>query len=224
MRGLNRFRAPTRARKLVFWSVAVALASWLAGCLYYYNAFVAMTSKLAKDLSDCQVAMQERHHVTVSLAHVVIAYSRYVNNLLTGITDLRARREAPPAGMERLAGQPASEEAAAHENPPSPAVLAKEIERLGTSQLQSLLSRIRLVAEQYPQLRLTETFQQLGGAIVEAEHRVAGLLIQYNGDVNAYMTVRTQWPGCHFAAVLSFKRRPYMEIDPLGLRFREVTF
>jgi streptomycin 6-kinase len=31
-------------------------------CVYYYNTFVGMTSKLAGDLSDCEVAMQERHH------------------------------------------------------------------------------------------------------------------------------------------------------------------
>jgi hypothetical protein len=68
-------RTPTWIRKFVIWSAVAVFAVWLVECLYYYNTFVAMTSKLAGDLSDCEVAMQERHHVTVRLAHVVVAYS-----------------------------------------------------------------------------------------------------------------------------------------------------
>lgn len=211
-------RTPTWIRKLVIGSVAAVSTIWLVECLYYYNTFVGMTSKLASDLSDCEVAMQERHHVTVRLARVVVAYSRYVQDLLGRITDLRAGRTVPPTG-----GAPAAVPAALG-NPPSPAELAKEIGKLGPKELEALLSRIRVVAEQYPQLRLTENFQQLAGAVFEAEHRVAELLIQYNKDVNSYMTVRMRWPGRHFAAVLSFERRPFMAIDPDGLKFREAAF
>jgi LemA protein len=103
-------------------------------------------------------------------------------------------------------------------------VAMQAIEQLGPKELEALLARIRLVAEQYPQLRLTENFQQLAGAVVEVEHRVAELIIQYNEDVKSYMIVRTQWPGRHFAAVFSFERRQFMAIDPEGLKFREATF
>jgi LemA protein len=209
---------PAWTRKRALWFVAVVLAAWIAGCLHYYNTFVAMTSKLSGDLSDCEVAMQERHHVTVRLAHVIVAYSRYVQDVLGRIADLRAGRALPPTGGA------AATVPAAPGNPPNPAELAKEIEKLGPKELEALLSRIRLVAEQYPQLRLTENFQQLADAVVEAEHSVAALLIRYNQDVKSYMTVRSQWPGRHFAAVLSFKHRPFMAIDPEGVKFREATF
>jgi LemA protein len=211
-------RTPPWVRKLVMGAVAAVFSSWLVGCLYYYNIFAAMTSKLASDRSDCEVAMQERHHVTVSLSHVVVAYFTYVQDLLGRITDRRSGQALP------LTGSADGAVPALPGSPPSPAVLAKAIEKLGPKELQDLFSRTRLVAEQYPQLRLTENFQQLADAVVEAEHRVAELLIQYNKDVNSYMIVRNKQPGRHFAAVLSFKRIPFMAIDPAGLKFRETTF
>ena len=230
----NANQSPPWVRKMTFATLACAGVVWFFALWYYHNVFVAMTSKIDGDWADCEVVMQERHHITVSLTRMVVAYSQHERDLLTKLTDLRVGREpaldvktGKAAAGAAAAGATAQEKTAALAPPPSQATVAKAMEQigqLGPKQLENMFSHLQVVAEQYPQLKLTENFQQFSRAIVETEHRIAELLMQYNKDVNSYMTVRTKYPGRHFAGILRFAPKSFIVVDPEETKFREVSF
>lgn len=209
----------------------VVLTVWLYGVVRYYNTLVAMKSKAEGDWADTLVVMQERHHIMVNLARVVGDYAQHERDLLTKITELRVGPVQTTAGREAVAAT--AEQDAKKGVAPAPdakngnagvAPQPVQVEKLNAKQLEALFARIQLVAEQYPQLKLTENFQQFSAAIIETEHKIAEHLILYNGDVNAYMTVRTQFPGNHFAWLFGFEPMEFFTADPAELQFREVHY
>jgi LemA protein len=192
---------------------------WAYGIVYYYNLFVAMKSKVEGDWANVEVVMQERHHIVINLNRLVVDYAQHERELLTKVTEIRGAPSSPrPTGEAAEAVKP---------KPPTPEEVAaalKGVDQLGPKQLEALFSRIQMVAEQYPQLKLTENFQQFSTEIVETEHKTADLLMQYNKSVNLYMTERGQWPGNHYAAILGFEPKAFFMVDAEELKFREVTF
>jgi len=219
VRRLDPNQSPLWARRLFAWSCVALLVAWFAFLWYYHNVFVAMTSTIDGDWADCEVMMQSRTHIRVNLSHMIVAYAQHERDLLTKITELRVVGKALEPAEAKAAAAPAGPETALN-----PAALAKEIEQLGPKQISELLSRIQVVAEQYPQLKLTENYQQLSKSTIETEHKIADLLIQYNRDVNAYMTVRSCYPGRHFAWILGFPPKQFINVEPENMQFKEVTF
>ena len=217
-------QSPAWARRLFAWSCVALLVVWFAALWYYHNVFVAMTSTIEGDWADCEVMMQSRTHIRINLSHMIVAYAQHERDLMTKITELRVGKPLQPADAKPVAEPAAADSPAAPEKPLNPAAVAKELDQLGPKQIAELLSRIQVVAEQYPQLKLTENFQQLSKSTIETEHKIADLLIQYNRDVNAYMTVRSCYPGRHFAWILDFPPKQFISVEPENMQFREVTF
>ena len=222
VRRLDPSQSPVWARRLFAWSCVALLVAWFAFLWYYHNVFVAMTSTIDGDWADCEVMMQSRTHIRVNLSHMIVAYAQHERDLLTKITELRVRKPLQPGDAK--ADPTAADSPAVPGGALNPAALAKEIEQLGPKQISELLSRIQVVAEQYPQLKLTENYQQLSKSTIETEHKIADLLIQYNRDVNAYMTVRSCYPGRHFAWILGFPPKQFINVEPENMQFKEVTF
>ena len=216
---------PLWARRLFIWSCVALLVVWFGLLWYYHNVFVAMTSTIDGDWADCEVMMQSRTHIRINLSHMIVAYAQHERDLMTKITELRVGgKPLPPTDAKPTAEPAAADSPAAPAKPLTPAAVAKELDQLGPKQIAELLSRIQVVAEQYPQLKLTENFQQLSKSTIETEHKIADLLIQYNRDVNAYMTVRSCYPGRHFAWILNFPPKQFISVEPENMQFREVTF
>ena len=224
VRRLDPSQSPAWARRLFAWSCVALLVGWFAALWYYHNVFVAMTSTIDGDWADCEVMMQSRTHIRINLSHMIVAYAQHERDLMTKITELRVGKPLQSADAKPAAEPEAADSAAAPEKPLNPAAVAKELDQLGPKQIAELLSRIQVVAEQYPQLKLTENFQQLSKSTIETEHKIADLLIQYNRDVNAYMTVRSCYPGRHFAWILDFPPKQFISVEPENMQFREVTF
>ena len=215
----------------------VALVVWMFGFVSYYNHFVALKSNADGNWADTQVVMQERHHIIVNLTRIVIDYARHERELLTRVTELRvgqdtslreaAARDAAAAAEiakleQELMGTPPKEDAVRPGEAPLPQF--DRVEKMSPKQVEALLQRVQLVAEQYPQLKLTENFQQFSNAIIETEHKIAEHLILYNAAVNAYSTAYSQFPGNHYAWIFGFERMDFFAAPPNELEFIEVKY
>ncbi len=75
------------------------------------------------------------------------------------------------------------------------------------------LSQLMAVAEQYPDLKLSDNFIKYMDAILEFENRIAELRMEYNISVNLYSTKRSQFPGNFFATLFKFGEYPYFKLD-----------
>src|SRR5258708_24052890 len=79
-------------------------------------------------------------------------------------------------------------------------------------QLTSALGGLRVVAEQYPQLRATENFQQLQRNLSELEDEIQASRRIYNSNVQTYNTRIQQFPGSIIANQGGFTAKPFFEI------------
>jgi LemA protein len=78
--------------------------------------------------------------------------------------------------------------------------------------MDSALSRLLVVVENYPQLRSNEAFLQLMDELAGTENRLATERGRYNEQVQTYNVQVKRFPTNLFAAMFDFKEAPYYRI------------
>src|SRR4029079_402911 len=86
------------------------------------------------------------------------------------------------------------------------------------TQLTQALGGLRVVAEQYPELRATENFQQLQRQLSELEDEIQASRRIYNSNVQAYNTKIQVFPNSIVANSGGFTAREFFEIEDPGDR------
>ena len=76
--------------------------------------------------------------------------------------------------------------------------------------MTAAIGRLMVVAEQYPELRATENFQQLQAALSETEDQIAITRRVYNDTVQTYNTLIQQFPAVLIANSFHFEPREYL--------------
>ena len=92
---------------------------------------------------------------------------------------------------------------------------AKSVQDTATAEtkLTGALTDLRAVAEQYPNLKATENFQQLSRNLSELEDEIQASRRIYNSNVQSYNTDIQQFPGSIIANQGDFTARQYFEIE-----------
>lgn len=192
---------------------ALALVLWIGMHVYYYNLLVNLECNVQAAWAQVEAQLQRRFYIQQNLTKIVIDYSQYEKELLTNLTKMRT---SVPAAKAKEAQQPPAESS-------SPSALPQP-EQMTRLQLDKLFSNILLVAEQYPQLKLTENFQQFSTVIVDVETQIAERLMGYNDSVNNYTTTLTQFPGNVFGAICGFQLYKFYTPDKEILSFQPVEY
>jgi len=86
------------------------------------------------------------------------------------------------------------------------------------AKLSGALADLRAVAENYPDLRATENFQQLQRNLNEIEDEIQAARRIYNSNVQAYNTKIQIFPNSIIANQGGFTAREFFEIDDAGDR------
>jgi Uncharacterized conserved protein len=84
--------------------------------------------------------------------------------------------------------------------------------------LTGALTDLRAVAENYPQLRATENFQQLSRNLSELEDEIQASRRIYNSNVQAYNTKIQVFPNSVIANQGGFQAKEFFEIEDAGER------
>ena len=92
------------------------------------------------------------------------------------------------------------------------------------SQLTAALGGLRVVAEQYPQLRATENFQQLQAQLSETEDQIQITRRVYNDTVQTYNTLIQQFPASVLANQFNFEPRQFFDAPTESEATPEVSF
>jgi len=90
--------------------------------------------------------------------------------------------------------------------------------------LDSLLGRLMVVAEQYPELRATENFQQLQSELSETESQIAVTRRVYNDTVQPYNTTIQVFPNSLLAGWFGFDARQFFDAPKEAETAPEVSF
>jgi LemA protein len=90
--------------------------------------------------------------------------------------------------------------------------------------MDSALSRLLLVVENYPDLKASENFLALQAQLEGTENRIAVERMRYNEKVRAYNTMIKRMPAAIVANMFGFDSRPYFEAEKGAETTPEVEF
>ena len=89
-----------------------------------------------------------------------------------------------------------------------------EQKTLAADQLESSLSRLLVIVENYPQLRSTETVQTLMSQLEGTENRISVERQRYNDAVRSFNLNLRTFPRNVIARILGFGEKPYFNATP----------
>jgi LemA protein len=81
-------------------------------------------------------------------------------------------------------------------------------------EMQGALSRLLLVAENYPELKANQNFLALQDELAGTENRISVERRRYNETVQGYNTSIRRFPGSVWAGLFKFERRTAFESAP----------
>lgn len=176
-------------------AVLAALAAlWV---VMTYNSFVRLRNKADEAWSGVDVQLKRRHDLVPNLVEAVKGYAAHESAVLTEVTEARAQAMTTFAPGER----PAAE-----------------------ARLSSALDGIRVVAEQYPELKAQESFGRLQGQLAELEDQIQAARRIFNSNVNAYNTVIQVFPSSLVAGDTFTKRELFVLDSPADRAVPVVAF
>jgi LemA protein len=175
--------------------VVVLAAAAAAGCSY--NRFTGQEEAIKQQWSEVENQLQRRNDLIPNLVATVKGYAAHEREVFQALAESRAR----------LAGA------------------ASPAERIEAANAQSsALARLLAIVENYPQLKADAQFNRLMDELSGTENRIAVARMRYNERVQAYNTLRRQFPSNVTAKLFGFKEYPYYQPPPESQRAPRVDF
>jgi LemA protein len=172
----------------------------LIGLIYVLirNSLVNLEQRVDESWSGIDVQLKRRHDLIPNLVETVKGYATHERETFEKVT--QARAAAMQASGPAQAGQ-------------------------AEGQLTAALGGLRVVAEQYPELRATENFQQLQRQLSELEDEIQASRRIYNSNVQVFNTRIQQFPASIPAKQLGYTEKQYFEItEPSEREAPQVSF
>ena len=174
-------------------AIIVIAVILLLGLIYVLirNSIIASRNRVDESWSGIDVQLKRRHDLVPNLVETVKGYATHERETFEKVTQARA--------------------AAMQASGPAEASAAEGV-------LSQALGGLRVVAEQYPELRATENFQQLSRNLSELEDEIQASRRIYNSNVQAYNTKIQIFPNSVIASSGGFTAREFFEIEDPGDR------
>ena len=170
------------------------LALSLGGC--GYNTLQSGDEQIKASWSEVLNQYQRRADLVPNLVNVVKGYASHEKDVLTQVTDARARVGAIQATPELVNDEQA---------------FAKFQASQGA--LSSALSRLLLVAENYPQLKADGVFRDLQAQLEGTENRIAVARNRYIKAVQDYNVTVRSFPSNLTAMAFGHKIKPNFGVE-----------
>src|SRR5437763_7456142 len=180
-------------RKL-FGLVAIVAMLVLSGC--GYNDLQRQDEQIKSAWSEVLNQYQRRADLVPNLVNTVRGYAAQEERVLTEVTNARASVGSIKATPELIN---------------DPEAFAKFTAAQG--QLQSALSRLLLVAENYPQLKSDQNFRDLQSQLEGTENRIAVARNRYIKSVQEYNVTVRSFPTTPTALLFQMDVRPNFAVE-----------
>jgi LemA protein len=174
--------------------VLVVLAVILA---FAFNHLVRLRNETQAGWANIDVQLKRRNDLIPNLVETVKGYAAHERGLFDEVTQARAAVQG--------GGGPAATAAA-------------------SDQLTQGVGRLFAVAENYPQLRASENFQQLQSELTDTEDKIAAARRYYNSVVQTYNSAIQSFPALLYAGLLGFRAREYFAADDSDRAVPQASF
>jgi LemA protein len=158
----------------------------LGAIVLIYNSLVRSKVRTDEAWSDITVQLKRRYDLIPNLVNTVQGYATHEKTVFEDVT--KARTAAMGA---QTVGQAAQAD----------------------NQFQQALKSLFAVAENYPDLKANQGFQQLQAELVDTEDKIQAARRFYNGAARDLNIKIQSFPTNIFAGLLGFKQREFFDVD-----------
>lgn len=176
------------------WLITFFLLLILSGC--GYNTLQSTDEEIKASWGEVLNQYQRRADLIPNLVNSVKGYAAHEKDVLTQVTDARAKVGAIQATPELI-----NDEAA----------FKKFIAAQG--QMTSALSRLLVVSENYPQLKADASFRDLQAQLEGTENRITVARNRYIGSVKDYNITVRSFPTNLTAMLFGHKTKPSFTVE-----------
>jgi LemA protein len=154
--------------------------------VFKYNSFVSQKAQIDEAWADIDVQLKRRHDLIPNLMQAVKGYMEHEKQTFQQVTE--ARTEAMQAGTVEE---------------------QQEAENMLSGALKSLFA----VAEDYPDLKASQNFQDFQQELADTENKIQAARRFYNANVRDYNTDVDQFPEGIIANMFGFQKWEYFELE-----------
>ncbi len=172
------------------WVIIGAIVVVALVLIFIYNSLVRLRNRLKEAWSDIDVQLKRRHDLIPNLIETVKGYAKHEKETFENVT--RARSQAMQA---QESGSDTQKQAQA--------------ENMVSDTLKSLFA----VAENYPDLKASQNFQELQKELSDTENKIQAARRFYNNNVLRYQTKIQSFPPNLLAKVFNFSEKDYFELE-----------
>ena len=177
--------------------VVVLSIFWFIGTK---NSLVSLTEDVEMQKSQIETTLQRRNDLIPNLVATIKGYTNHEEKVFTEIAEARSK----------LAGS----------------IESGDIESISeaNSNLDSALSRLLAISENYPELKASEQFVALQDELAGTENRIAVARQHYNEKVKTYNTSVQRFPTSMVAGMSGYYPMQYFEADEGAKEVPTVNF
>jgi len=161
--------------------LVVIVGGQLAGT---YNRLVKLNEDVNGKWAQVENQLQRRLDLIPNMVNVTQGYAAHEKAVFQGIADARAK----------LAGTRSA---------------SLEDKVAAANQMESALSRLLVVVENYPQLKADAQFRALSDELAGTENRIAVERMRFNESVKSFNETVKQFPMVLFARMFGYAAKPY---------------
>ena len=168
------------------WIVWLILGGIALMLVIIYNRLVALLQRRKNAFADIDVQLKMRHDLIPNLVETVKGYAGHEKGVFEQVTAARASAMRGGSIDDRLKAE---------------------------AGLGAAMMNLMAVAENYPQLKADQNFQQLQGEISDIENKIAAARRFFNSATNEYNTAVSQFPAGLIARMFGFKEEMFFELS-----------
>ena len=150
-----------------------------------FNRIVRLRNQSEEAFSDIDVQLKRRHDLIPNLVETVKGYAAHERQVFENVTAARSNATA------------------AH---------GPEAQAQAENQLTGALRQLFAVAENYPDLKANQNFQQLQNQLSDIENKIAAARRFFNNAVQEYNTGIQQFPAVLLAGPLGFTQKDFFDV------------
>jgi LemA protein len=190
--------------------VIVLIFAFVVGLFFWgtYNRLVTLDQNVNKKWGDVQTVYQRRADLIPNLVNTVQGAANFEKSTLTEVTNARAS-----VGRVQL-------------DPNKAPTDARQLEEFQAAQgqLSNALSRLLVVAENYPQLKSSQNFLGLQAQLEGTENRISVERNNFNTAVQEFNTAVRRFPTNMLAGMFGFQSRPFFNAQAGAEKAPTVNF
>jgi len=178
---------------------------FLSGC--GYNSLVQLDERVNQSWAQVENQYQRRADLIPNLVKTVEGYADFEKSVLVEVTELRSK-----VGQVKISPDDLSD--------------PEKFKKFQDAQdeLSGDLSRLLVVAENYPQLKANESFLNLQTQLEGTENRIAVERKKFNEAVQEYNQTIRSFPTLITAKLFGFKEKQYFKSQPGMEKTPDVNF